>query len=676
MSRSATQIQGTSDSCTLSKTSIAQRGYTTDPFVSCFVNKFPRRAPLINMGYFVRARVVNDAIESFLKFMGGTSAQIVSCGAGFDSNYFALSASKKIGSDFTYVEIDYPEVVERKMNSINNSPSLKTLVGPLGSSCQGINGRNYKLIACDMEKESDLFKRFSDYGINFLLPTMFISECAITYMKEEGSSNLIEWASRNFKDAAFVTYEQILPYDGFGLVMVNHFQKLHSPLQSIEKFPTLRCQKERYLNLGWSSCCAASVLDIYLQNASKEEQSRVLSLEPFDEYEEWHAKCCHYSLSVATKGVLVQWNHLSNVTPPISSTPPFECGWSLVKSNFRRYNHASCQIGDNEFLVIGGFGPLENGGNTRLPTISHVIIKDSQEVLFSQLPLEAPPGIKFSRVHHFCEVLTCGKVLVFGGRTSPLNPLSDCVMLSINRDNSGNIKCVAVDQLHFPAQVTPPPRWRFSGVIVPDGNDEALMVFGGRGSCLETLGDLWCLSLKSFTWKKEDTSNGPGPRFSHSAALWEKGQQVIISGGLVENGYGYPLNEIWSLHHVSKKWTQLKCCESSPHIPLDRYGHGSAVVDIGGHDCLIMVGGISGFSGLQPGIGVFNLRDMKAMEYSLPFPSPESPLMTFNHSIHISPDRNEIIILGGGGTCFSFGTSFNNQIIRIDIQQLLKSFDE
>ncbi|XP_071445775.1 tRNA wybutosine-synthesizing protein 4-like [Hetaerina americana] len=677
MRRSESQIQGTSDSCTLSKCSISQRGYNQDPYISCFVNKSPRRAPLINLGYFVRVRAIKDAVESFLEFIGGTSAQIISCGAGFDSNYFVLSGSKKLGPNLVYVEIDYPEVVQKKTDLINNSSTLNALVGTIVSptSSSGIKGSNYKLIGCDMEKEDELLKCFIVYEIDFLVPTLFISECAITYMKVESSSKLIKWASKNFSNAAFATYEQITPTDGFGIIMINHFQKLNSPLQSIDKYPTLTSQKDRYLELGWSSCKTESIMDIYLQSVSKAEQIKMLSLEPFDEFEEWHSKCCHYSLSIATKGALVKWEPLCKIDEQIQSNPSFPCNWTIIKTDLRRFHHTSCQISRDEFLVIGGFGPHNNGGNARLPGICLVVIDSSQGASsLSQLPVEAPLGVTFSRVHHSCKVMANGKVIIFGGRTSPLNPLSDCLILSICRDDTSNIKCVRVEQLEFPSHVRPPPCWRFSSVIIRRASDEeALMVFGGRGSCSQTLGDLWLLNLKSFTWQKEEQFDGPVPRFGHSAAVWEGGEQVIVSGGLLENGCDYPLNEIWSWHYVSKKWRKFEFGDASSHVPLARYGHGSEVVTDGsGEDLLVMIGGVNGSSRQQPGIGIFNLHKLISVEYSLPLPTPEYPLMTFNHSCHISPDQNEVIILGGGGTCFSFGTSFNSHIIKINIKQLCK----
>jgi hypothetical protein len=62
------------------------------------------------------------------------------------------------------------------------------------------------------------------------------------------SSLLIQWAASKFRDATFVTYEQIYPDDGFGIVMQKHFESMNSPLLSLAKFPDLESQEHRYVS--------------------------------------------------------------------------------------------------------------------------------------------------------------------------------------------------------------------------------------------------------------------------------------------------------------------------------------------------------------------------------------------------------------------------------------------
>ena len=52
---------------------------------------------------------------------------------------------------------------------------------------------------------------------------------------------------------------------------------------------------------GWDICKSCD-MNTFFNFLPEEEQKRVNKLEPFDEYEEWHLKCSHYSILCAFKG--------------------------------------------------------------------------------------------------------------------------------------------------------------------------------------------------------------------------------------------------------------------------------------------------------------------------------------------------------------------------------------
>jgi tRNA wybutosine-synthesizing protein 4 len=45
------------------------------------------------------------------------------------------------------------------------------------------------------------------------------------------------------------------------------------------------------------------------------------------------------------------------------------------------------------------------------------------------------------------------------------------------------------------------------------------------------------------------------------------------------------------------------------------------------------------------------------------------PIMLHNHTSEVVDNETAILIVGGGGNCFSFGTVFNSHMIRIDLEQ-------
>lgn len=79
--------------------------------------------------------------------------------------------------NFQYVELDFPNVVTNKWQLIKNDPSCAELAAEANHS--------YHLVAADLRDLTLLSKLLFE---NILLkpaePTLFISECAITYMDE------------------------------------------------------------------------------------------------------------------------------------------------------------------------------------------------------------------------------------------------------------------------------------------------------------------------------------------------------------------------------------------------------------------------------------------------------------------------------------------------------------
>jgi O-methyltransferase involved in polyketide biosynthesis len=100
------------------------------------------------------------------------SSQVVSLGAGFDSSYFRLQEAHQ--GYLTYVEVDFPDVVKNKWNIIQNDKVLSE-VAKTG---------HYHLQAADLRDLGAFARLMQDMKLDFQQPTLFFSECSITYMDE------------------------------------------------------------------------------------------------------------------------------------------------------------------------------------------------------------------------------------------------------------------------------------------------------------------------------------------------------------------------------------------------------------------------------------------------------------------------------------------------------------
>nr|XP_034333816.1 tRNA wybutosine-synthesizing protein 4 [Crassostrea gigas] len=793
-SRRETAVQGTNDSSIVSKCSMAAVGYFSDPYLHCFVSKTTRRSPLIHRGYYIRAKAVDFFLKKFLTSYPEKN-QIVSLGAGFDSTYFRLRSEGVLSSTLFY-EIDFPDVVQRKNSLIQNNKDLQKLIpglqsqGEKGNPLIEINTEDYKLLGVDLTQLNTLEACLNLCGVDWDTPTLLLSECVMTYMTRRCSSAVVKWAGEAFSEAVFILYEQINPNDAFGKFMQKHFQLIGSPLKCINAFPTLWDQRDRFLKLGWSRSEAADMNYFYRELVPPDEHHRVESLEPFDEYEEWHLKCSHYMVVVASNASGFP-SVLSDIgTPPETDSPgclPVEwrAGCDLVK----RFGHSSVMLRDVHSLVsFGGFGE-EAGKHCRILDLTVTDIRTLQSYV---VPVKVNPReVQVSRMHDQSILLRDGSVLLVGGRTSPIHMCTQVLKVEFftkdppssalictrcgfmaedvcqhrensspqedvcqHRENSSpqeqvfvevssvnsesdsftNILCPSNSEIqgehnteisgdqrpssrphsvnsvnHRPSEISenrlmnsnnkcadngacdrcacggglgegavrgdggqggqysgvrfqemktsgdsPSPRWRHAAVLIHYEGRDLLYLHGGRTDKELALDDSYLLDTETFTWTKIE-DKGPGRRQSHTASVW--GDHVIIAGGM-DQGLR-PLDSVFMFSVHTRQHTLLQVHESL----LPRYSHTAHVID----NQLILVGGVN-VNHSVPGVAVIDIDSKKVREFSIPVEYGEQLLMLHKHtSCYLG--NNRILVIGGGGNCFSFGTHLNCSPFEIDISQ-------
>ncbi|XP_077984404.1 tRNA wybutosine-synthesizing protein 4-like [Glandiceps talaboti] len=670
--RSDVAIQGTNDSSVVSKCSMIAQGYFQDDFLRHFVSKTRRRSPLINRGYYIRAAAVNLILKKFLNTTVDSKQpfkQIVSLGAGFDSAYFRLEAQGLL-KHCQFFEVDFMDVAQRKANIIECQPDLSKLIRDLvkdeAEFTKGVvlKSVKYTLLGIDMTKLDGLSNALQLCGINFNLPTLFLSECVMTYMPVKRSDELIAWAAKFFNNSMFVTYEQILPYDAFGIVMRGHFKSLGSALQAIESYPTIESQRQRYLTQGWQVSMAMDMNELYNRYLSPDERQRIETLEPFDEFEEWHLKCSHYVIVCSFRGdlaksfdtMLTELQSINNVNT--STDPEIEFSWQRTDACqlIRRFGHSCCQLQSGDLVVTGGFGEIsDDGKHVRL---DDVLILDNEK---KQLCCVQPKHNKIdTRLFHTVTALSENKLLIFGGRTSPTKPVQNNELICLSKEIEG--WCYDCNKLQCSGDV-PMPRWRHSACKITLGESECVVIFGGRSTEIRTLGDCYMFNSKKFIWQKltlEDDSQSPRARHSHSATTYKK-SKMIIAGGLDADQKS--LNSVYILHcdKIQMSWEKLLL---TPEMP-PRYAHSSDIYD----NILLLLGGVSHMSSRTDGLTLINLQTLVCQNYSLPQLEPEYPIMLHNHSCHLL-SKTKVCVIGGGGNCFSFGTHFNTTPVILHVPDI------
>jgi O-methyltransferase involved in polyketide biosynthesis len=88
-------IRSTDGDAAQARLSAVNKGYLTDdPFIPYFVARarfLPPRAPLINVGTFIRATAIDELVNSWIE--ANDEVQIISLGAGSDTRFWRLSVT-------------------------------------------------------------------------------------------------------------------------------------------------------------------------------------------------------------------------------------------------------------------------------------------------------------------------------------------------------------------------------------------------------------------------------------------------------------------------------------------------------------------------------------------------------------------------------------------------------
>lgn len=676
--RRAAAVQSTNDSSALSKSSLAARGYVQDAFAALLVPGAARRAPLIHRGYYVRARAVRHCVRAFLKgacaFPGARRAQILSLGAGSDSLYFRLKTAGHLAVAAVW-EVDFPDVARRKAERIRDTPELLALTGPFQSwdptSTLCFESSDYRILGLDLRQLQRLDQALAAAGLDAAAPTLLLAEAVLTYLEPADAAALIAWAAQRFSSAIFVIYEQMRPHDAFGQFMQQHFRQLNSPLHGLDHFPDVEAQQQRFLQAGWTACIAMDMNEFYCCFLPAEERRRMENLEPFDEFEEWHLKCAHYFILAASRGDAVSQ---TLVFPPSEAFPRIDPASplgvfpaSVVTSDrqgpdLKRYGHASVLLSPGIILSAGGFGEQE-GRHCRVSKF-HVFSRYCDfEWKGSQICSWGTGAQWDGRLYHTMTRLSDTQVLVLGGRLSPVTPALGILQLRFFKSNESN----NAEDLNVAITKAGPEEdytlscWRHSTTEVSYENQKYLFVYGGRSVAEPVLSDWHFLHVGTMAWVRIPVEGEvPEGRHSHSACSWQGG--ALIAGGL--GASEEPLSSVLFLKPVSCGFLWESIVIQPPITP--RYSHTAHVVN----GKLLLVGGVWIHSSSVPGVTVIDLSAGLSFEYQIDTTCVPWPLMLHNHTSILLPEEHQLLLLGGGGNCFSFGTYFNPHTVTLDLSSL------
>lgn len=659
------KVMETNNSSIVSKRSVERLYFPKPHFFQYFVKKPMQRSPLINRGYWFRMHVIQNAIRDFLDQPTEKHRIVVNLGCGYDPGLFQWIA-RGYGDGVTFVDVDYPELMSKKRDVIMQHHELERLIGPVRSDAGDpailVSSERYIAAGCDLRDSKKLEKIL---GKNLEMANclvLCVAEVSVTYMDVDAADDLIRWAAQ-YDNVQFCMLEQCLP-DGdnhpFAKKMLQHFEKLRSPLRCIQMYPTIEDQEARFLHAGFASAHARTLWNLWQDDstfASPDSRFNLNNVEPFDEWEEFALFCSHYFLLKASKG---HREPRSNLEPSfihsLRSAKP-RCyadsekeGVTLTVTsspNDRRCRRFGAIIQYSEH-TIGLYGGVGSRGR----------MQDTDQYRMSgckaqRQRLPNPPNLVTARVCHTITHLQDDKDLLVGGRTSPDEALKGCWLRSSDRWS-------AVDDL-------PVPLYRHCATAVMigrDNKDVGVLVFGGRTKGGRSVNQ-WFLWQESRGWSEVQRQgpNEAGYRFG-AAIVATHDCKGLLFGGMTEDGLLCDVTWEWSIVYTSSAGFLVQL-EPRSNIQIPPRMGACLLSSPAG---LLLIGGISP-SLIPKNEEMLCLSDRNSEETGALQKYTTSPL-TVDYGIsrpllvgHAAcSSGGTVLVVGGGAVCFSFGAHWNQDV--------------
>ncbi|XP_057764888.1 tRNA wybutosine-synthesizing protein 2/3/4 isoform X2 [Salvia miltiorrhiza] len=293
------------------------------------------------------------------------------------------------------------------------------------------------------------------------------------------------------------------------------------------------------------------------------------------------------------------------------------------------WGHSSCTLSQKKIIIFGGFGGI--GRHARR---NDLLIFDAKSG-FAEVIVAA--GAPSPRLGHTSSPVG-DFIYVIGGRADPMNILNDVWVFHMPKKEWKLLIC---------SGSLFPPRHRHAAAVV----GSKIYVFGGIHDN-SVLSSIYVFDTVTSEWS-EIQSHGdlPGPRHSHS--MDAKGSKLFMFGGYDGDK---ALGDLYTFDIQRGLWSKLKTIGQSPNA---RFSH------------LMFV--YSNFLGILGGCPVTEHQELFLLNLQsncwkkIVVKSVEECLFVRST---ISMVGDYLIIIGGGASCYAFGTKFSVPM-KINLLQLI-----
>eukprot|EP00249_Psilotum_nudum_P001443 c1390_g1_i1 orf=519-1619(+) len=301
-----------------------------------------------------------------------------------------------------------------------------------------------------------------------------------------------------------------------------------------------------------------------------------------------------------------------------------------------RWGHSTCVLPYSNsncssiVLIFGGYG-----GSARHSRQNDLLLFDCKTSSLLTLNTKNSPA---PRVGHTASIVGM-KMVVIGGRQDPSKVLDDVCILDLKK-MSWTFPKVTGEKFV--------PRHRHAAVAV----GKKVYVFGGLNN-MNVLGDLLLLDTDIMQWRHVHCSGAiPCPRFSHS--LTSIHQKIYLCGGFDGK---ILFGEILALDLENSFWTAL---ETTGEGPTAKFSHSVTSLKM----FLLVFGGCP----VTKHINELFVLDVVSLRWRRVPVALQSAFLLVRHTASLV--GNQMLIVGGGVSCYAFGRSFSPPFM-VDLDLLL-----
>lgn len=404
----------------------------------------------------------------------------------------------------------------------------------------------------------------------------------------------------------------------------------------------------------------------------------------------------HYYFAIATTAL----SPLATASPVLPSLQPFATfagptagpssspiaasrpAWSAAPSvgQLSRRGHTCTTLADGRQFVFGGFGTAPSSSSTGSKPSGQLHLRLSHPLLVgfpsssgttaNLYPIPVTADTPPAKIYHSAVRIDSpsgSEVAIFGGRSGPRTPFGDLHLFSPSTLLWTRIDPSSSDEPR------PLPRFRHVAVAVPraDGYTD-MLVHGGIDGSGRTLDDAWALDGQTHRWRAlEKYGRAIGPRHSHAACVVD-GYLHVFGGKLpLDLASTNPSHIAPDVRIPLPSTSDVEPASERSSAQSGRYG--SRVLpwpSQPGH--VMLCGGMTAHGPPRPS-ELFQLVDVSPASPSitnLAVPLPPSrclvdhtlALQTLNVDAVGGGKVHAAVLMGGGATCFSFGSKFDSDI--------------